>query len=251
MSSAPILARHHRERQGRSRPSRCRASRRSSTCSIASPVSRCGRSRRRRCRSPTCRARRRRRRSRSRPSRRRYARAVRVTSRRPDRLHAGAARGGAEKLVSRYKLGPMFLPPVLGKVERTARRAEHRQRRPAAPTGRAAALDPETHIVYAQASNHSIAPIGRSSSRRRGSRTSGTSPAPRASRSVEREGPGFGSAADAPQRGGAPAGAARRRRRRPRRRSRGAAPARRRACGACGRRPRRRRRRVDFRGFRS
>ena len=43
---------------------------RSSTCSIASPVSRCGRSKSGRCRRPTCPARRPRRRSRSRPSRR-------------------------------------------------------------------------------------------------------------------------------------------------------------------------------------
>ena len=57
-------ARHQRQRQARSRPSRCRARRRSSTCSIASPASRSGRSKSGRCRSPTCPARRRRRRSR-------------------------------------------------------------------------------------------------------------------------------------------------------------------------------------------
>jgi quinoprotein glucose dehydrogenase len=70
LSSAPILSTSP-STASRSRPWRCRARKRSSTPSIASPVSRCGRSRRSRCRSPTCRVRRRRRRSRSRPSRRR------------------------------------------------------------------------------------------------------------------------------------------------------------------------------------
>mgnify|MGYP003693559119 CR=1 FL=1 len=61
---------HHRERprdQGGRRPRQAGIP---VTCSIASPVSRYGRSRSGRCRSPTCRARRRARRSRSRPSRR-------------------------------------------------------------------------------------------------------------------------------------------------------------------------------------
>ena len=70
MSSAPILARHHRQRPRDQGGGGRRASRRCSTSSIASPASRCGRSKSGRCRSPTCRARRRRRRSRSRPSRR-------------------------------------------------------------------------------------------------------------------------------------------------------------------------------------
>ena len=70
LSSAPILADITVERQARSRPWRCRARKRSSMCSTASPASRCGRSKSGRCRSPTCPARRRRRRSRSRPNRR-------------------------------------------------------------------------------------------------------------------------------------------------------------------------------------
>ena len=70
----PVLGaaagRHHRRTAGPSKRSRCRARSRSSMCSIASPDSRCGRSRNARCRRATCPARRPRRRSRSRQSRR-------------------------------------------------------------------------------------------------------------------------------------------------------------------------------------
>jgi quinoprotein glucose dehydrogenase len=64
-----------------------------------------------------------------------------------------------------------------------------------------AGADPETHIVYAQASNHSIAPIGLVEPPAGFSDiryVAGTAGQP----FVEREGPGFGSAADAPQRAG-------------------------------------------------
>jgi quinoprotein glucose dehydrogenase len=64
-----------------------------------------------------------------------------------------------------------------------------------------AAADPENHIVYAQASNHSIAPIGLVEPPAGFSDiryVAGTAGQP----FVEREGPGFGSAADAPQRPG-------------------------------------------------
>jgi glucose dehydrogenase len=106
----------------------------------------------------------------------------------------------ARRIVSRYKLGPMFLPPVLSKVEgplaaltigTTAGGTNW-------PGGGA---DPETHIVYAHASNHSIAPIGLIEPPAGFSDiryVAGTAGQP----FVEREGPGFGSAADAPQRGG-------------------------------------------------
>ena len=70
--------RHHGRRQAAQGRRACRASRRCSTCSIASPASRSGRSRRGRCRRATCRARGTRRRSRFRPSRRR-TRATRST----------------------------------------------------------------------------------------------------------------------------------------------------------------------------
>src|SRR5216117_804711 len=113
----------------------------------------------------------------------------------------------AKRIVSRYRLGPMFLPGVVSK-----------------PDGPLAALtigttgggtnwpgssyDPETHIVYAQAANTGIAPIGLVEPPAGFSDiryVAGTAGQP----FVEREGPGFGSAADAPQRGrgGAPGAA--------------------------------------------
>ena len=113
--------------------------------------------------------------------------------------------------MSRYKLGPMFLPPVVSKVEgplaaltigTTAGGTNW-------PGGGA---DPENHVVYAHASNHSIAPIGLVEPPPGFSDikyVAGTAGQP----FREREGPGFGSAADAPQRapeggrGAAPAAA--------------------------------------------
>ncbi len=56
LSSAPHPRRHHRERPRDQGGRACRARKRSSTCSIASPVSRCGRSKSGRCRRATCRA---------------------------------------------------------------------------------------------------------------------------------------------------------------------------------------------------
>jgi quinoprotein glucose dehydrogenase len=106
----------------------------------------------------------------------------------------------ARRIVSRYKLGPMFLPPVLSKVEGPV--AALTIATTAGGTNwPGAGADPENHIVYAHASNHSVAPIGLiepppgfSDIRY----VAGTAGQP----FVEREGPGFGSAADAPQRGG-------------------------------------------------
>ncbi len=114
----------------------------------------------------------------------------------------------ARQVVSRYKLGPMFLPGVVSKVEGPL--AALTIGTTAGGTNwPGAAADPENHMVYAQASNHSIAPIGLIeppagfSDIRYVAGTAGQA-------FVEREGPGFGSAADAPQRarGGAPAAAA-------------------------------------------
>ncbi len=106
----------------------------------------------------------------------------------------------ARQLVSRYRLGPMFLPGVVSKVEGPL--AALTIGTTAGGTNwPGAGADPENHIVYAQASNHSIAPIGLveppggfSDIRY----VAGTAGQP----FVEREGPGFGSAADAPQRAG-------------------------------------------------
>jgi glucose dehydrogenase len=105
----------------------------------------------------------------------------------------------ARKIVSRYKLGPMFLPGVVSKVEGPL--AALTIATTAGGTNwPGAAADPENHIVYAQASNHSIAPIGLIEPPAGFSDiryVAGTAGQP----FVEREGPGFGSAADAVQRG--------------------------------------------------
>src|SRR5262245_43372887 len=107
----------------------------------------------------------------------------------------------AKQLVSRYRLGPMFLPGVASKVDGPL--AALTIATTAGGTNwPGAAADPETHIVYAQASNHSVAPIGLVEPPAGFSDiryVAGTAGQP----FVEREGPGFGSAADAPQRGGA------------------------------------------------
>ena len=106
----------------------------------------------------------------------------------------------AKRIVSRYKLGPMFLSGVVSKVEGPI--AALTIATTAGGTNwPGAGADPETHIVYAQASNHSIAPIGLVEPPAGFSDiryVAGTAGQP----FVEREGPGFGSAADAPQRGG-------------------------------------------------
>jgi quinoprotein glucose dehydrogenase len=114
----------------------------------------------------------------------------------------------ARRIVSRYKLGPMFLPGVVSKVEGPL--AALTIATTAGGTNwPGAAADPENHIVYAQASNHSVAPIGLIEPPAGFSDiryVAGTAGQP----FVEREGPGFGSAADAPQRagrGGAPGAA--------------------------------------------
>src|SRR5205814_10534430 len=105
----------------------------------------------------------------------------------------------ARRLVSRYKLGPMFLPGTVSKVEGPL--AALTIATTAGGTNwPGASADPENHIVYAQASNHSIAPIGLIEPPAGFSDiryVAGTAGQP----FVEREGPGFGSAADAPQRG--------------------------------------------------
>src|SRR5262249_12866704 len=106
----------------------------------------------------------------------------------------------AKQLVSRYRLGPMFLPGVASKVEGPL--AALTIGTTAGGTNwPGASADPETHVVYAQASNHSIAPIGLVEPPAGFSDiryVAGTAGQP----FVEREGPGFGSAADAVQRTG-------------------------------------------------
>src|SRR5207249_8534916 len=97
--------------------------------------------------------------------------------------------------------GPMFLPPAVSVVGGPLAALT------IGTTGGGtnwpgAAYDPETHVVFAPASNAGIAPLGLvpppadfSDIRY----VAGTAGQP----FVEREGPGFGSAADSPLRGGA------------------------------------------------
>jgi quinoprotein glucose dehydrogenase len=113
----------------------------------------------------------------------------------------------ARKVISRFRLGPMFLPGSVSKVDGTT--ASLTIGTTAGGTNwPGAGGDPETHMVFAQASNHSLAPIGLIEPPAGFSDiryVAGTAGQP----FQEREGPGFGSAADAPQRGrgGAPAAA--------------------------------------------
>ncbi len=108
----------------------------------------------------------------------------------------------AKKIVARYKLGPMFLPGVVSKTDGPI--AALTIATTAGGTNwPGAAANPETHVVFAHASNHSVAPIGLIEPPAGFSDiryVAGTAGQP----FVEREGPGFGSAADAKQRPAAP-----------------------------------------------
>jgi glucose dehydrogenase len=106
-------------------------------------------------------------------------------------------RAQALKVMAQYKNGPLFNPPILSKL--------------GGPLGAmnigilnggtnwpGGGYDPETHIVYAPASNASLAPVGLIEPPEGFSDIKyamGTAGQP----FVEREGPGFGSAADYPQ----------------------------------------------------
>jgi quinoprotein glucose dehydrogenase len=107
----------------------------------------------------------------------------------------------AKRIVSRYRLGPMFLPGVVSKADGPLAALT------IGTTGGGtnwpgASYDPELHTVFAQAANAGVAPIGLVEPPAGFSDikyVAGTAGQP----FVEREGPGFGSAADSPQRGGA------------------------------------------------
>ncbi len=114
-----------------------------------------------------------------------------------------ALRQQALEQLKSYRMGPMFLPPVLSKpggpyAAVTIGTANGGTNWPGA------AYDPETHTVFAPASNAAVFPIGLIEPPDSFSDIRyvlGTAGQP----FVEREGPGFGSAADAPQRGAAAA----------------------------------------------
>jgi quinoprotein glucose dehydrogenase len=117
-----------------------------------------------------------------------------------------ALRQQALEQLKSYRMGPMFLPPVVSKIGGPYAAVTIGTTNGGTnwPGG---AYDPETHTVFAPASNASVAPLGMIEPPEGFSDiryVAGTAGQP----FVEREGPGFGSAADAPQRRPNPAGAA-------------------------------------------
>ena len=65
--------------------------------------------------------------------------------RRPDRLHAGAARRSRRPWSKKYAMGPMFTPPVVSKVEGPLALLT---RALAGTNWQGGSYDPETHIAY-------------------------------------------------------------------------------------------------------
>jgi quinoprotein glucose dehydrogenase len=108
-------------------------------------------------------------------------------------------RAQAVKNFQLYKTGPMFVPPVVS-VAGGPLAALTIGTLNGGTNWPGAGYDPDTHVVYAPASNAALAPIGLVEPPKEfGSDlryVMGTAGQP----FVEREGPGFGSAADAPQR---------------------------------------------------
>jgi quinoprotein glucose dehydrogenase len=115
-------------------------------------------------------------------------------------------RAQARDILARYKTGPMFLPPVVGDPNQFLG-AINLGNASGGTNWPGAGYDPETHIVYAQANQSAVTPI------------SLRTPPPGFSdiryvmgrndtQFVVSEGPGFGTAADAPQSPRRPAPAA-------------------------------------------
>jgi quinoprotein glucose dehydrogenase len=114
-------------------------------------------------------------------------------------------RAQAKDAVARYKTGPMFLPPIVGNSNLLG--ALNLGNASGGTNWPGAGYDPETHIVYAQAHQSALFPIS-------------LRPPPEGFSDIHyvmgrndtdfrvSEGPGFGSAADAPQPKRAPAPAA-------------------------------------------
>jgi len=107
-------------------------------------------------------------------------------------------RAQARDNIARYKTGPMFLPPIVGDSNGLLA-AINLGNASGGTNWPGAGYDPETHIVYAQANQSAVTPIslrippkGFSDIRYVMGRND--------TQFVVSEGPGFGSAADAPQR---------------------------------------------------
>ena len=112
-------------------------------------------------------------------------------------------RAQARDNISRYKTGPMFLPPIVGDPKGLLA-AINLGNASGGTNWPGAGYDPETHIVYAQANQSAVTPIsmrippaGFSDIRYVMGRND--------TDFVVAEGPGFGTAADAPQRPARPA----------------------------------------------
>jgi quinoprotein glucose dehydrogenase len=112
-------------------------------------------------------------------------------------------RAQARDNIARYKTGPMFLPPIVGDPKGLLG-AINLGNASGGTNWPGAGYDPETHIVYAQANQSAVTPIslrtppaGFSDIRMVMGRND--------TEFVVSEGPGFGSAADAPQRPRRPA----------------------------------------------
>jgi len=115
-------------------------------------------------------------------------------------------RAQARDNIARYRTGPMFLPPIVGDSKGLLA-AINLGNASGGTNWPGAGYDPETHIVYAQANQSAVTPIslrtppsGFSDIRYVMGRSD--------TEFVVSEGPGFGSAADAPQRPRRPAPAA-------------------------------------------
>jgi quinoprotein glucose dehydrogenase len=115
-----------------------------------------------------------------------------------------ALRQQALEQLKSYRMGPMFLPPVLSKIGGPYAAVTIGTTN-GGTNWPGAAYDPELHTVFAPANNASVALLGLTEPPPAFSDiryVAGTAGQP----FVEREGPGFGSAADAPQRRPAAAG---------------------------------------------